>query len=176
MKKQWNARLLAGALAAACVITAGLAVADQQDWKLLPVLDFRGTITGEPLDFSNLVDLDDKPEVETEAVQRFKRTGRNPYNEDAEAIKYGGVRFSTACSGCHGHLAEGKLGPALADDYWTYPKNATDKGFFETIFGGAEGQMGPQRNRLTQDEILKIMSWVRSIYKGDPDKAEWKKQ
>lgn len=143
-------------------------------WASLPVLDFRDTISGDPLDFNGLVDYDDQPEVETDAVKEFKRTGRNPYNDDAAAIKFGGVRYSTACSGCHGHHAEGKLGPALADDYWTYPKNATDKGLFETIFGGAAGQMGPQRNRLTQDEILKIMSWTRSIYSGDPAKAEWK--
>ncbi len=143
-------------------------------WASLPVLDFRDTISGNPLDFSGLVDYDGNPEIETDAVKEFKRTGRNPYNNDAAAIKFGGTRYSTACSGCHGHLAEGKLGPALADDYWTYPKNATDKGFFETVFGGAAGQMGPQRNRLAQDEILKIMSWIRSIYHGDPAKAEWK--
>jgi cytochrome c-L len=50
----------------------------------------------------------------------------------------------TACSGCHGHEAEGKLGPGLADDYWTYPAAATDQGLFEVLFGGANGMMGPQ--------------------------------
>jgi len=130
-------------------------------------LIFRGTISGEMLDFKGL------NETETDAVKKFKQTGVNPYNGNAEVIKQGESLFSTACSGCHGHLAEGKLGPALSDDYWTYPKNATDKGLFETIFGGAEGMMGPQRGRLTQDEMLQIMSWVRSIYQGDPDKAKW---
>ncbi|MFH0352492.1 MAG: cytochrome c(L), periplasmic, partial [Chromatiales bacterium] len=81
--------------------------------------------------------------------------------------------YLSACSGCHGHNAEGKLGPGLADDYWTYPKNATDKGLFETLYDGAQGMMGPQRGNLSIDEMLLIMSWMRSVYQGDPEKAEW---
>ena len=126
-------------------------------------LEFRSTISGDLLDFSGL------DEVETPAVKEFKNTGVNPYNEDEEMIRAGGVVYSTACSGCHGHVAEGKLGPALSDDYWTYPKNETDKGLFETIYGGAQGMMGPQRGLLSQDEILQIMSWLRAL---DPQSAE----
>jgi len=134
-----------------------------------PMLDFRGTISGDPLDFN------DKKGDDTPAVKAFKVTGKNPYN-DYEAInKSGYTIFSTACAGCHGHLAEGKLGPALTDDYWTYPNNATDKGLFETIYGGGQGMMGPQRGLLSQDEILQVMSWLRSAYSGDPKKAKWKK-
>jgi len=148
-----------------------LVEADQSpanDWANMPIIEFRGTISGDVLD------LNDGKGPETEAVQKFLRTGKNPYNEDAEAIKHGYTIYSTACSGCHGHLAEGKLGPALADDYWTYPSNAYDKGLFETIYGGAQGMMGPQRGLITKDEILQIMSWLRSIYEGDPKKAKWR--
>lgn len=134
-----------------------------------PMLDFRGTISGELLDFN------DKKGDDTPAVKAFKVTGKNPYNDHEATINKGYTIFSTACSGCHGHLAEGKLGPALADDYWTYPNNATDKGLFETIYGGGQGMMGPQRGLLSQDEILQVMSWLRSIYQGDPKKAKWKK-
>ncbi len=133
-----------------------------------PILDFRGTISGDVLD------LNDGKGEDTKAVQEFLRTGKNPYNEDPEIIKNGYTIYSTACSGCHGHHAEGKLGPALADDYWTYPANVFDKGLFETIYGGGQGMMGPQRGLLSKDEILQVMSWLRSIYEGDPKKAKWK--
>lgn len=79
--------------------------------------------------------------------------------------------FATDCSGCHGHLAEGKLGPALSDDYWTYPGNREDKGLFETIYGGADGQMGPQQGLLEPDEILHVMSWVRG-WQTEPEKTK----
>lgn len=130
---------------------------------------FYSPIEGTPLDFAGLA------ETETAAVKSFKQTGRNPYNQDAQAIKKGESLYATACSACHGHHAEGKLGPGLADDYWTYPVNARDPGLFSSIFGGLQGQMGPQRGRLTQDEILLIMAWVRSIYKGPEANAEWMK-
>ncbi|HSI58487.1 MAG TPA: cytochrome c(L), periplasmic [Ideonella sp.] len=128
---------------------------------------FYNQIEGTPLDFSGL------KEVETPAVKSFKTDGKNPYNKDAGAIKKGESLYSTACSGCHGHHAEGKLGPGLADDYWTYPKNNTDAGLFSSVYGGLSGSMGPQRGRLTQDEILQVMAWLRSIYAGDQAKAAW---
>jgi len=121
-----------------------------------PPLEFRGTLSGDVLDLAPF-----EGEVVTDAAKEFKSTGENPYRGNSEAIKRGYTVFSTACSGCHGHLAEGKLGPALADDYWTYPKNETDKGLFETIYGGAAGMMGPQQGRMSVDEILQVMAWLR---------------
>lgn len=132
-----------------------------------PLLEFRGTISGD------LLDLNDGLGEDTPAVQEFLRTGKNPYNGDAAHIQSGHSHYLTACSGCHGGDAEGKIGPALHDDYWTYPKNVYDKGFFETIYGGADGMMGPQRKHLSKDEILQVMSWVRSVYDGAPKKAKW---
>ncbi|HWP01035.1 MAG TPA: cytochrome c(L), periplasmic [Methylococcus sp.] len=133
-------------------------------------ITFRHAVTGEALDFSY-----GKAGGDTEAFRKFRETGKNPYNGDPQAIAAGHDLYLTACSGCHGHEAEGKLGPGLADDYWTYPRGATDVGLFELIWGGAQGMMGPQNGNLNADEMLKIMAWLRSIYKGDPAKAEWSK-
>lgn len=130
-----------------------------------PDLEFRGTISGDVLDFKDGLDAD------TPAVKQFKKTGKNPYNGNEAVVKNGYTIYSTACSGCHGHLAEGKLGPALADSYWTYPGNKKDKGLFETIYGGAQGMMGPQQGKLPQDEILQVMSWVRSLQNKDAKPA-----
>ena len=118
---------------------------------------FYNLIEGTPLNFSGL------KETESDAVKSFKSNGKNPYNTDPEAIKQGESSYQTACSGCHGHNAEGKLGPGLNDSYWTYKQAATDPGLFSAIFGGLGGSMGPQRGRISQDEMLKIMAWLRSI-------------
>lgn len=144
----------------ACSGTAAVAVAE-------PVI-IRNNITGEPLDFSDL------NETETPAVRQFKATGKNPYNTNREAIAKGGAVYLTACSACHGHHAEGKIAPALIDDYWTYPMNTTDVGLFASTYGGLQGMMGPYKGRLTQDEMLQLMAWLRSNYTGDPEKADWK--
>lgn len=133
-------------------------------------ITLRHAITGEVLDLSFA-----KKGGDTEAFKEFLQTGKNSYNGDAEAIKKGHSLYLTGCSGCHGHEAEGKLGPGLADDYWTYPRNATDPGLFETLFGGAQGMMGPQYVNFNSDELLLVMAWLRSIYTGDPKKAKWLK-
>ncbi len=131
-------------------------------------LDFRNTVTGDPLDFSNA-----QPEGrDTPGVKQFFQTGVDPYIDDKSCLKKGEVIFLTACSGCHGLIGEGKIGPGLNDDYWTYPKNTEDKGLFETIFEGATAQMGPHYD-LTLDEILQVMAWVRHLYKDDVKNAFW---
>lgn len=126
-------------------------------------------ITGQPLE----LDSGREEERDTPAVQEFLQTMQNPYNEDAQALPKGRSLFNTACSGCHGYLGEGKIGPSLNnDDSWHYELD-TDKGLFEVIFGGADRQMGPQNEFLTQDEILHVMAWVRHLYIGDPEDASW---
>jgi len=129
---------------------------------------FRNAVTGAKIDFSF-----GKKGEETEAVKHFMATGENIYDTDEDVIRKGEDLFATACAGCHGHHAEGKLGPALGDDYWTYPKARTDKGLFEVVYDGARAMMGPQRNNLTVDEILTVMSFVRSIYWGSAEEALW---
>lgn len=132
-------------------------------------ITFRNTITGEVLNFNDAL-----PEgKDTPAVKEFMTTGTNPYNEDASCLKQGEQLFLSACSGCHGHLAEGKIGPGLNDAYWTYPQNETDEGLFSTIYGGAQASMGPQYQNLQLDEMLKVMAWIRHLFKEAPEKATW---
>ncbi len=133
-------------------------------------ITLRHALTGETLDLSFA-----KKGGHTEKFKQFMQTGKNPYNGDEEAVKKGESLYMTGCSGCHGHEAEGKLGPGLADDYWTYPRGLTDQGLFEILFGGANGMMGPQYVNFSTDDMLHIMAFIRHIYKGDPKKAEWLK-
>lgn len=153
-------RRAATILGLAALLAAGAAAA---------TLNFTNTITGQPLDLS-----DAAPEGrDTRAVKHFVQTGENLYNEHAQCLPEGRELYLSACSGCHGQVAEGKLGPGLNDSYWTYPKNATDQGLFETLFGGASGQMGPMYGALNLNEMLLAMAWVRHLYKEDPKGAGW---
>ena len=132
-------------------------------------LDLRNTVTGEPLDLSL-----SKPEGRnTPAVQHFLSTGKNLYLEDRSCLAKGETLFLTACSGCHGQVGEGKIGPGLNDNYWTYPKNVTDQGIFETVFAGARAQMGPHYGDLSLDEMLLVTAWVRHLYTGPVEDAPW---
>ncbi|PZQ48412.1 MAG: cytochrome c(L), periplasmic [Rhodovulum sulfidophilum] len=132
-------------------------------------MTFYSTTEGTPLS------LEDAAEEgrDTEAVKTFVDTGENIYNEDPAVLAQGEELYNGMCSGCHGHYAEGKIGPGLNDDYWTYETNNTDVGLFSTIFGGARGQMGPMYGALTLDEMLLTMAWVRHLYTGPADTATW---
>lgn len=131
---------------------------------------FQHTITGETLKI-----MEEAPEKgrDTAAVKKFLETAVNPYNGVIGCLPKGEEAYLVACSGCHGHVGEGKLGPGLNDGYWTYPKNLTDKGLFETIFGGAQGMMGPHGGHLELDEVLKMMAWIRNLNTGDVKDASW---
>jgi len=129
----------------------------------------RNTITGEAMTLK-----DGKPGGrDTQAVKTFLKTGQNIYIDDRSCLRNGESLFLTSCSGCHGHLAEGKVGPGLNDNYWTYPLNTSDVGLFSTIWGGANGMMGPHNEDVNPDEILQIIAWVRHLYTGPVKDAAW---
>ncbi len=133
---------------------------------------------GKAIEF--LATQDDKPFLidaklfDTPAAKEFLATGKNPYVGNAEAIAKGKKIFQLySCTQCHGPEAKGQVGPGLTGPTYKYPKDATNKGMFETIWHGTNGGMGakgiglmvPGDNTqgITPDEMLKIIAWVRSM-------------
>jgi cytochrome c-L len=117
--------------------------------------------------------LDDSPleikplpgEKITDAVQKFYDTGDDPYKGDAQALSEGKELYDTYCQACHLPDGSGRIGPSLIGDTHRYPRVTTDKGMFEIVYGGATGAMQPMGKRLTQDQILHIIAYVRSLKK-----------
>ncbi len=110
---------------------------------------------------------------DTPAAKEFMTTGKNSYIGNAEAIEKGKKLFQLySCTQCHGPEAKGQVGPGLIGPDYRYPKDATNKGMFETIWHGTNGGMGAKgkglmdpsdpSNGLTPDELLKIIAWIRS--------------
>jgi cytochrome c(L) len=100
---------------------------------------------------------------------------KNPYTGNQQAIAEGHQLFlDTGCYSCHGHGAEGGMGPNLtgAGNRWIY--KPTDATLFHTISNGREGtNMAAWKDTLSPDQIWKIIAFIRSLYKGDPDKVVW---
>jgi cytochrome c-L len=57
------------------------------------------------------------------------------------------------------------MGASLVGDKHIYPRITTDIGWFEVVFGGASGAMQPFGLRMTQDQILRVMAYVRTLMK-----------
>ena len=115
-------------------------------------------------------DTKKKDNVMTAAETEFLKTGKNIYIGDAEAIKRGKKRFGWwSCTQCHGPTAGGQVGPGLLGPTFRYPKDATNKGMFETVWGGSNGGMGGKGfgimtadDGMTVDELLKTIAWIRA--------------
>ena len=126
---------------------------------------------------------DDKPLIidtalfDTAEAKQFLATGKNPYIGNKEAIEKGHKIFGLySCTQCHGPEAKGQVGPGLIGPTFHYPKDATNKGMFETVWHGTNGGMGAKgiglmdptdpKNGITPDELLKVIAWVRSMGTG----------
>ena len=98
----------------------------------------------------------------------------NPYTGNAEAIQQGRALYlQTGCSGCHGPGGGGGMGPALLDDEWKF--GSDDLTLFKLIKGEIPQQTMPAAfgTVLKDDEIWKIIAFIRSLYQGDPSKIDW---
>ncbi len=127
----------------------------------LAKIEFRSALDDSPLDMTPLPD-----EEITGAVKTFQETGTNPYDGQAEAIAAGKELYNTDCQVCHGKDGGGGMGLNLVDDKVAYPRVATDVGMFEVIHSGASGAMRAFKARgMTQDNMLKIIAYVRSLKK-----------
>lgn len=93
----------------------------------------------------------------------------NPYTGNPEAIAEGQRLYREArCYPCHGFKGEGATGPDLTDDVWRY--RPTDGTLFRAISHGRRGTLMPGwKDKLTPDQIWQLITFIRSIYKGDQE-------
>jgi cytochrome c peroxidase len=97
----------------------------------------------------------------------------NPYAGDAEAVKEGRkLWLSNGCSGCHGVMGGGGMGRPVLDDTWVF--GSDDQTLYKLLKGEVSGQTMPRTFASLPDEQLwKMIAYVRSLYKGDPGLVDW---
>jgi cytochrome c oxidase cbb3-type subunit 3 len=89
---------------------------------------------------------------------------RNPLAGDPKAITDGAVLFRQECAFCHGVSARGGMrGPDLTTGSWTH--GGADADVSATITGGVPGTAMPP-NKLTDDEVWRIVSYLRTLEKA----------
>ncbi len=104
-------------------------------------------------------------ETVTPQAAEFQKTRKNPYSGNGAAIAAGKASYQQWCAACHLENGTGRIGSNLTDAQVTYPRVNTDTGMFEVIYGGASGAMQSFGNRISQDEILKIMAHLETLKK-----------
>ena len=102
----------------------------------------------------------------------LKTLDKNPYTGNAEAISEGKEYYKMLnCYGCHGMRGGGGMGPSINDSKWKVGKG-TDADVMKQIMVG-RGKMPSFGDSIDPDQAWKIISFVRSLYKGSPDKVTW---
>ena len=99
----------------------------------------------------------------------------NPYTGVPEAIKQGRTLYlRIGCSGCHGVGGGGEHGPSASDDEWKF--GSDDETLSKLIKGEIPQQTMPANlfgKELPDEDVWKILAYVRSLYQGDPSKTNW---
>ncbi len=118
-----------------------------------------------------------------------KGTLRNPYTDDPAKIAEGRQAFfGFSCNGCHGGTGGGGMCPPLSNDTWVYGSDddtlfrlvtlGSDKlqaaGYYRIGMENVVGPMPPMGPLIkTDDDLWKIIAFVRSIYNGEAKRRNW---
>jgi len=83
------------------------------------------------------------------------------------------IYLTYGCVGCHGVSGGGGMGKPILDDQWIF--GSDDATLFKLIRGDVPKQTMPNviGKALTDDQIRKVILYVRHIYAGDPAKIAW---
>ena len=94
---------------------------------------------------------------------------KNPVEGQPEAVKAGMGMYRVRCADCHGMDAKGVRGPDLS---LVWASGRTDDGLFRTLRTGVPGtEMPPVNNRTTDDEVWKILAYLRTLAAPAPNDA-----
>ena len=85
----------------------------------------------------------------------------NPMAGNADAVEAGHVLFGKMnCAGCHAYDLTGGMGPDLTDAVWLYGGKPGE--IFHTIEEGTPRGMPAWKDKLTQDQIWQLVSYIQS--------------
>ncbi len=97
----------------------------------------------------------------------------NPFTGNADMAAEGRtLYFQVGCQGCHGGGGGGGMATSVIDDAWAF--GSDDDVLFRLIKGEiAEQTMPTVYSVLEDEEVWKILAFIRSVYAGDPGRIDW---
>lgn len=180
-------RLLASLAATAVAMMATVAMAQSDSSDPAAEAAARAKAAADEIAQRKITDITGKPPLEVAKANPL-HTMRNPYTDNAEKAEEGKkLYFSYSCNGCHGGGGGGGMCPPLTNDTWVY--GSDDDILYRLISQGSqemtkehglkrkgqEGVVGPMppfgELIKSDDEVWKIIAFIRTLYKGS--KRNW---
>src|SRR5437660_309121 len=101
------------------------------------------------------------PPLKPGESQSEANNAQGPYENTAYNVAEGQKLYeSFNCSGCHFH-GGGGIGPPLMDDKWIYGSEPDQ--IYATIVQGRPNGMPSFRNKISDDQVWRIVAYVRSL-------------
>ncbi len=105
-------------------------------------------------------------DVRTSTLQAGDSTApnesENPFQGDTEALDEGRRLYAWMnCSGCHGELGGGGIGPPLADAAWIY--GGRPAVIYQSIMQGRPNGMPTYQHHLTPESAWRIAAYVHTL-------------
>jgi len=89
----------------------------------------------------------------------------NPYEGNPQRIAEGAKMFvAYNCLDCHGADGSGGMGPSFQDSRWHFGGTAGE--VFQSIFEGRPDGMPSWGGRLDNEQIWRLVAYVRTLDKG----------
>ena len=98
----------------------------------------------------------------------------NPFANSADAVLDGRKLYlQYGCAACHGMGGGGGMVKQIIDDEWKF--GSDDKTLFKLVRGEIPEQTMPNAigKAMSDEEIWKVLVYVRSIYAGDAGRINW---
>jgi len=107
------------------------------------------------------------------AQEQPKPKKLNPFTGNPAAIQEGrSLYVQNGCSACHGVMGGGGMGVPLLDDVWVF--GSDDATLFKLIKGQIPEQTMPKIFAgLEDDQVWKVIAYIRTLYRGDSSKVDW---
>ena len=102
------------------------------------------------------------PQAQDRTARTAARPAKNPLEGNRDAIRDGGTKFRTRCSGCHGPDAHGYIGPDITG---LWASDDSDARIFDIVRRGVPGtDMTPADPlRVPDREIWQILAYVKTL-------------
>jgi mono/diheme cytochrome c family protein len=121
---------------------------------------------------SPLKQMQDSIQKEKEAIEVSKtnelisnlENDFKKYQKDKKMIKKGEESFQMYCAVCHKANGSGDLGPSLVDKKSIYGDDV--KNMFKTIYLGTENGMPENKSKMTPNQIVELIVYIRSLKKN----------
>lgn len=134
----------------------------------LTIIFAAGYFTYYTFGYGNSIEASFQKDMATLKPKTSQNASKITFDTSPETIAAGKALFTAKCVTCHGAEGQGIIGPNLTDEYWVNGKGTPEDIFHVIKTGVPEKGMIAWESTLSDQDIAKITSYIKSIKDTHP--------